>query len=174
MSTPRGSANTASPDTPRATAFRHWPDEEHLEADDLNFKPLSAEEAQRWRQAHGAVSPWRVVAVQALVGVAVAVAAGALTLQAAAAVSALYGALAVVLPAGLMARGLGRVKGGMNAGAYAVSFMSWELVKMAGSVALLVLAPRILVQVHWLALVAGVVACVKVYWVALWWRGRGA
>jgi len=66
------------------------------------------------------------------------------------------------------------VKGGMNAGAYAVSFMSWELVKMAGSVALLVLAPRILVQVHWLALVAGVVACVKVYWVALWWRGRGA
>ena len=41
-------------------------------ADEEDFKPLNAQEAQAWRQRHPSVSVWRMVAAQAVVGVLVA------------------------------------------------------------------------------------------------------
>jgi ATP synthase protein I len=52
----------------------------------------------------------------------------------------------------------------------AVSFMLWEGVKIGLSVLLLILAARIVQPLSWPALLAGLVVCIKVYWLALAWR----
>ena len=70
------------------------------------FKPLTAEEARRLREQNPPVSPWWVVAGQAVVGLVVALAAWALTGKQNVGWSAGYGALAVVIPAAIFARGL--------------------------------------------------------------------
>lgn len=140
-----------------------------------DFKPLDAEQAQRWRAENPPQSPWTVVWVQAAVGVlAVALAAAIgsrFVIQ-----SVAYGALAAWLPAALFVRVLARrlrpgasAKNAGGAGAALAALMVWEGIKVALTVALLVLAPRILVEVHWLALVAGFVVTIKAAWIALWW-----
>ena len=118
------------------------------------------------------VSPWWVVLAQLLTGLLVAGAAWLLTGDGMVAGSVLYGAGVVVIPAALMARGMTSRLSSVNAGVSAVSFMLWEFVKIGVSVGLLMLAPRILVPLSWPALLVGLVVCIKVYWVALLWRGR--
>ena len=86
--------------------------------------------------------------------------------------SMLYGAATVVVPGALMARGMTSRLSGMSPGTSAVSFMLWEMVKIAVSVAMLMLAPKLVQPLSWPALLAGLVLCMKVYWVALLWRGR--
>ncbi len=83
-----------------------------------------------------------------------------------------YGALAVAIPAGLMARALvrsGRHGDRQGGGA---GFLLWELVKIGLTVALLAAAPKLVPELHWLALLAGVVLATKMYWVALAWSRR--
>jgi ATP synthase protein I len=46
------------------------------------------------------------------------------------------------------------------------------MVKMGVSIALLIVASRIVQPLVWPALLAGLVVCIKVYWVALVWRRR--
>ena len=86
--------------------------------------------------------------------------------------SVLYGAATVVIPGALMARGMTSRLSSMSPGSSAVSFMLWEAVKILVSVVMLALAPKIVQPLNWLALLAGLVLCMKVYWVALLWRGR--
>ncbi len=114
----------------------------------------------------------RLVAAQTAVGLVVAVLARLLTGEAAIGWSALYGAAVVVVPGALMARGMTSRLSGMSPGAGAVSFMLWEFVKIGVSVAMLVLAPRIVQSLSWPALLVGLVVCIKVYWLALLWRRR--
>ena len=135
--------------------------------DELPFKPLSAQEAQALREQHPSVSPWRVVALQAVVGVVVAGAAWALTGQRNIAWSAAYGALAVVVPAIIFARGLTGRFSSLNAGTAALGFMAWEMVKIIVSIALLAMAPKWVSALSWPALLIGLVVTMKVYWVAL-------
>jgi ATP synthase protein I len=90
----------------------------------------------------------------------------------AAGLSALYGAAVVVVPAVLMARGMTSRFSSVSPGASAVSFMLWELVKISVSVAMLMLAPRLVQPLSWPALLVALVLCMKVYWLALVWRGR--
>ena len=71
-----------------------------------------------------------------------------------------------------MARGMTSALSSMSPGASAVSFMLWEFVKIGVSVALLVLAVRIVQPLSWPALLVGLVVCIKVYWLALLWRRR--
>ena len=85
--------------------------------------------------------------------------------------SLLYGAFTVVVPGALMARGMTSRLSSMSPGGSAVSFMLWEMVKIGVSVAMLLLAPKIVQHLSWPALLAGLVLCMKVYWVALLWRG---
>ena len=145
-------------------------DVEEGEAQEEGFKPLTREEAQKLREANPSGSPWRVLAWQVVVGVLVAAAAGALTGQSRMAWSAGYGALAVVIPAALFARGLSRQKAVTSGGAALAGFFVWELVKIALTVAMLVAAPRLIAELNWLALLAGFVVTMKVYWVAMWFR----
>jgi ATP synthase protein I len=57
-----------------------------------------------------------------------------------------------------------------------VGFFVWELVKVVLTVALLLVAPRVVVDLNWLALVAGFVVTIKMYWLVMalnkWQRHR--
>ena len=134
------------------------------EAQDDDFKALSAEEAAQWRQRHPLLSPWRIVAVQAAATALVALAAW-LWSGPVAAWSAGYGGLAVVLPAALLARGVQRRRA--TAGAAMAALMGWELAKLALTVAMLAAAPRLVPGLSWLALLVGMVVVMKTYWIAL-------
>lgn len=140
------------------------------EAQDEGFKPLTREEAQKIRAANPPISLWMVLAGQVGVGALVAVAVWVFTGQSRMAWSAGYGALAVVLPAALFARGLSRQKSVGHGNAALTGFFVWELVKIALTVAMLVAAPRLIAELNWLALLAGFVVTMKVYWVAMWLR----
>ena len=148
-----------------------WADESDADAAPA-VKALTRQEAQALRERDPPLSPWRVVATQVAVGVVVALLAGLLFGSQAVAWSALYGAAAVVVPAALMARGMTSRLSSVTLGASAVSFMLWEFVKIAVAVAMLALAPKVVPGLSWPALLAGLVVCMKVYWVALLWRGR--
>ena len=131
------------------------------------FRRLTAEEAQRLRELNPPVSPWWVVAGQAVMGLVVAVAAWGLTGKQSVGWSAGYGALAVVIPAAIFARGLTGRFASLNAGTAAVGFMLWEMVKIASSIALIGAAPKLVSDLSWPALLVGLVLTMKVYWLAL-------
>lgn len=148
-------------------------DDQADEARNAPLRPLSRDEARALaaKDSH-AVSPWRVVAVQAAVGLVVALLAGLATGRVEVFWSALYGAGVVVIPAALMARGMTSPLSSMSPLGSAVGFMLWQGVKVTVSVVLLILAVRIVQPLSWPALLAGLVVCIKVYWVALAWRRR--
>ena len=146
-----------------------WADDESQ--DDSIVKPLTADEAKAVLAGQPRVSPWRVVVVQVLVGLLMSALAGLTSAGRVGAVSMLYGMLVVVVPAVLMARGMTSKLSLASPGVSAVSFMWWELVKIGVSVAMLVLAPKVVQPLNWLLMLLAVVVCMKVYWVALLWRG---
>ena len=170
---PAAAAKTAS-----AATYRRW-DEDDDGADEFRegarapaSKTLNREEAQALRAKEPPLNPWRVIATQAGVGAGVALLAALLIGKAGVAWSALYGAACVVVPGALMARGMTSRLSRMSPGASAVSFMLWEVVKIAVSVVMLMLAPKLVQPLSWPALLVGLVLCMKVYWFALLWRGR--
>lgn len=146
--------------------------EEEDEAQAPAFKALTREEAQALRAKEPPLSPWRVVGAQVAVGMVAALLAVLVTRRQEVAWSVLYGAATVVVPGALMARGMTSRLSSMSPGASAVSFMLWEMVKIAVSIAMLMVAPRLVQPLSWLALLAGMVLCMKVYWLALLWRPR--
>jgi ATP synthase protein I len=137
------------------------------ESQESPVQPLSAEEARRVREQNPPLSPWWVVAGQAVVGVVAGLLAWAITGKQNVGWSVAYGALAVVIPAAVFARGLtGRISS-VNAGTAAVGFLLWEMVKIALTLAMLAVAPRLVAGLSWPALLIGLVLAMKVYWVAL-------
>lgn len=144
------------------------------DADDADiFKPLSAEEARQLRERHPPVSPWRVVAGQAIVGLVLAVGLAGFSGRSEWGWSALWGVLAVVVPAALFARGIRSRVSTVNPGAAVFGFLLWEMVKIALTVAMLFAAPRVVEPLSWPAMLAGLVVTMKVYWVALLRRPAG-
>lgn len=119
------------------------------------------------REQNPPVSPWWVVAGQAVVGAVAALVAWAITGRQNVGWSVAYGALAVVIPAAVFARGLTGRFSSLHAGTAAVGFLVWEMVKIALTLALLALAPRMVAALSWPALLVGLVLAMKVYWVAL-------
>jgi ATP synthase protein I len=111
-----------------------------------------------------------VVGAQAALGAVMALLAMFITGKQEMAWSVLYGAAAVVVPAALMARGMTSKLSSMSPGASVVSFMLWQFVKIGVSVAMLLLAPKLVQNLSWPALLVGLVLCLKVYVLALLWR----
>jgi ATP synthase protein I len=146
-----------------------WVDEE---VEPAASRPLTRAEAQALRANDPPLNPWRVIGVQCLVGMLAAGLAGLAFGSEVVGWSMLYGAATVVVPGALMARGMTSRLSGMSPGASAASFMFWEMVKIGVSVLMLMLAPKFVQPLSWPALLAGLVLCMKVYWVALLWRGR--
>lgn len=140
---------------------------EEMETGDEGFKPLTREEAQKLRETSPSISPWSVLAGQLVVGVLVACAAWALTGQRSVGWSALYGGLAVVVPAALFARGLTGKVWSMNPGTAVAGFFLWEMVKIALTVAMLFAASRVVSMLSWPAMLVGLVVTMKMSWLAL-------
>lgn len=137
-----------------------------MDAEVADFKPLTADEAQRLRDANPVLSPWGVIAAQVAMGMLVSVVALLWVGEASAAWSALYGALAIALPAALFVRGAMR-RAPASTQAAMLRFAVWEMVKLGLSVLMLGAAWWLIADLHWLALLAGVVAALKMYWLAL-------
>ena len=156
------------------TSVNAWKDDDTDGRGEVPFKALTRDQARELaaNDLH-AVRPWRVVAVQAAVGLGLALLLGAGFQRMDVFWSALYGAGVVVVPAALMARGMTSPLSSVSPIGSAVSFMLWQGVKIAVSVVLLILAARIVRPLSWPALLAGLVVCIKVYWAALAWRRRG-
>jgi len=142
------------------------------EFDALPFKRLTAQEAQALRKLQPPLSPWWVVGWQVVVGLLVALAAWGFTGKAEMAWSAGYGALTVVLPAALFARGLMSQFSSINAATAGFGFFVWETVKLAVTVGLLFAAPQLVRDLDWLALLIGLIVTLKVYWLALLMRPK--
>lgn len=156
--------NAAAKAIPKTVAS--WEDETEQPA----FKPLTREQAQVLRAEQPSISPWRVVAMQAAVGVVCCLVAWLATGKAAVAWSALYGVAAVVLPSALLARGMTKRAG--SAVGVAIGFLFWEMLKIGAAIAMLVIAAKVVPNLSWPALLITMVVCMKVNWFALLWRGR--
>lgn len=140
------------------------------------FKPLTREQAQQWRAGQPELSLWRLVGVQMLVGIVSGALAWLLTQRASVAWSVLYGAAAVVIPSALMAYGLtssalSRLLAGVAQAAFA-GFLLWEGIKILLAVAMLWSAPKVVPDLNWLGLLAGLVLALKVYWFGFWFQTR--
>ena len=134
---------------------------------DADFKPLTAEEAQRLRERKPLISPWRVIAIQVVAGLLAALAAWGLSGRQNLGWSAGYGALAVVIPSAVFARGLTGRFSSLNAGTAVLGFFLWEMVKLVLSVAMLLAAPRLITELSWPAMLVGLVVTMKAAWVAV-------
>lgn len=137
------------------------------DADDRDFVPLTPEQAARLREANPPLSPWWVVVGQLMVGVLAALVAWGLTGRQSVGLSAGYGALAVVIPAALFARGLTSRLSRANAAAAVVGLFVWEAVKVAVTIVMLIAAPRLVPGLSWPALLLGLAVGLSVYWAAL-------
>jgi len=85
--------------------------------------------------------------------------------------SALYGAIAIVVPNALAAWGATR-RPVPHAGAALLSLMLWESIKILLVIAILVAVIKWVPELSWLALLLTMIGCLKVYWLALLRWGR--
>jgi ATP synthase protein I len=147
-------------------------------SEDDDFKPLTVDEARRWRSAQVSLSIWRVIAWQGaavfVVGLLAYLMSGRLSVM----WSAAYGGLAVLLPSAMMAWGVtaGRLSKLLSVFAKGslAALMFWEGIKVLLVVMLLSLAPVWVPELNWLALVAGLVLVLKVYWLAFYVQSRAS
>lgn len=158
---------------PRSEVDDEWLSDGEQEED---FKPLTREEAQKWRATQPQVSVWWLVWMQMLVGLIAGALGWLLTQRASVAGSVLYGAAAVFLPSALMAYGVtssavSRLLAGVAQAAF-VGFLLWEGIKIILAVLMLWLAPSVIPDISWLGLLAGLIVTLKVYWFGFWIRTR--
>jgi ATP synthase protein I len=102
------------------------------------------------------------------VGVLLAVLTGLFTGQWPLAASVAWGGVAVIIPAVVFVRALSRQMRRTQPGSALAGLFVWELVKIVLTVALLLVAPKVISDLSWFALVAGFVVTMKVYWLAMW------
>jgi ATP synthase protein I len=133
----------------------------------------SSDEVAALKARQPAVSLWRVVAIQALAGMLLALASWWLGGQRSNVLwSALYGAACVVVPGALFAHGMGRQVSAINPGAAVFGFMLWEFVKIGVAVIMLVAAIKVVPQLSWPAFLVALVVCIKLNWLTLLMQGR--
>lgn len=137
-----------------------------------DFTPLTAEQAKELREKNPSLSPWWVVAGQVLAGLVVALVAWGVTGRQVVGLSAACGALAVIIPAALFARGVTGQFASANAGSAVLSFFVWELVKILVTVVVMFAAHRLVVGLSWPAMLVGLVFTMKVYWLALGYKRK--
>ena len=151
---------------PAAPAAGGWDDDQ----EEPPVKALSPEEAAALKSALPMLSPWRVLGMQLVAGLLCVAVIRLWTASGVAMASALYGVAVVVVPNMLLARGMTkRVDSAVGA---AAGFMGWEFLKIGASIAMLVLAPKVVPGLSWPALLVTVAVCIKVNWLALAWRSR--
>jgi ATP synthase protein I len=147
-------------------------DEKPNQDEEDYFEPLNFEQAQQviqgLRKTASLLSPWRLIQWQLLVAAFATFVAYIGFDDKLIAWSVVYGGMSVVLPASVFAWGLKRSEGAKSPLLASAGFFVWEAVKVVLTVALLFAAPALIVNLNWLALLAGFVVTMKVYWIALW------
>jgi ATP synthase protein I len=139
------------------------PEEDRSE--DIAFRRYSRHEAEELRKANPQISPWRVVRWMLMATVAIGVVTW-IVLDVSMAWSAAYGSLVVAIPAAVLARGMTSPLSRMNVASGAMAFMLWEMVKIGLSIGMLMLAPSLVANLSWPALLVGLILTMKVYFVA--------
>jgi ATP synthase protein I len=146
-------------------------DVDHAQTEALPER-LTASQAQALRvkfgKAGSLISPWQIIVGQLLAGAVFAVLAWFVTGKASVAVSVAYGALAVVIPAAVFARGLMSQFSSLNALTAGFGFFVWEMIKIVATVVLIAIAPKLVVDLDWLAMLIGLILTMKVVFVLLW------
>jgi ATP synthase protein I len=132
----------------------------------LEIRTLNKDEALLVKAANPMLNLWSVVIWQAVVALLIGLLGLVLTQQKNTLYSMLWGGLCVVIPSGLFARGMTRGKGFESLKLGLSNFLVWELLKIALSIAMLVMASRVVSDLSWLALVASFIVVTKVYWLA--------
>ena len=153
-----------------------WADEAEVE----DFKPLTREEAQQWRARQPQMSAWLVVRWQLALLLTAPLVAWLLTQRAAVGWSVFYGGLCIALPSALMAYGLtssalSRALGKAFPGMAKLSLLGvffWEGIKVLLALVMMWSAPRLVPDLSWLGLVAGLVVVLKAYWLSFWFGRR--
>ena len=139
---------------------------------DEGVVPLTASEAQALRKLHPSLSPWVVLVGQVGAGTITAVVAGLLTGLASVGWSALYGAAAVVIPSALFARGLMSKVSLINPASAVTGFFLWEMVKIGLVLAMLYVAPKLVADLSWPAMLVGLVVTMKAVWLVIWFEAK--
>ena len=133
---------------------------------------LTASQAQELRvrlsKSGSLISPWQIIVGQLLAGAMFAAVAWLVTGKSSVAVSVAYGALAVVIPAAVFARGLMSQFSSLNALTAGFGFFVWEMIKIVATVVLMAIAPNLVVDLDWLAMLIGLIVTMKVVFVLLW------
>lgn len=141
----------------RAPAPSVW-DDESCEPEPRRW---TAPEVAELLARYPRLTPLRIVVVQALVGIALALMGWVLTDKLGVARSVLYGAAVAVVPGALLAFGLRRQT--QTATGAQWRFVLWWFAKLGMACAMLVGATRVVPDLSWPALLLGLVVCLKVY-----------
>lgn len=146
-------------------------DDVDSQADELPER-LTAIQAQelrvRFSKSGSVVSPWQIIVGQLLAGAVFAAVAWLVSGKPSVAISVAYGALAVVIPAAVFARGLMSQFSSLNALTAGFGFFVWEMVKIVATVVLIAIAPKLVADLDWLAMLIGLIFTMKVVFVLLW------
>jgi len=147
--------------------------EDPLDDPEPPVRQWTRDEVAALKARQPAVSLWRVVAIQALAGMLLALASWWLGGQRSNVLwSALYGAACVVVPGALFAYGMSRQVSAIHPGVAVFGFMLWEFVKIGVAVIMLVAAIKVVPQLSWPAFLVALVVCIKLNWLALFMQGR--
>lgn len=124
-------------------------------------KPLTAEQAAHLRRGMKVISTRQVVIAQWMIGLLISGLTWLWTGSVDKGFSVAWGSISVALPATVFAMQLQAERGGAI-----VRFFVGELIKVGMTIVLLVMAPAVISNVSWLALVAGLIVTIHVYLVA--------
>lgn len=144
------------------------------EDDELTPRPpLTREQVQQLRNQFVHITPLFVVVVQLLATLVVGLFTWLLTFRLNWAISIAYGGLSIALPAAVFAWAMRGKAYQVNPAGVLFGFFLWESIKVFLSVVMLAIAPFIIPNLSWLALLAGLIVTIKAYLIAALLRSRG-
>ncbi len=161
----------SKPSIPPSSAWEDEGEAFNSGGDPKNFKALTRAEADELRKRLPSLSPWKVIAAQAVAGLVCVFLGWLLAADGSIFRSAFYGAAAVVVPNALMAWGVTRKPATMAAAAFVALFV-WESIKILLTIAILMAVVSRVHDLSWPALLVTMVVCLKVNWLILLRRGR--
>ena len=138
-----------------------------LDDPEEEFTALSSEEARQWRLRQQVSPAWHSIAWQIGIGLIASTVIGLVWQSVMLAQSVAFGVFAVVLPNTLLLRGMAGAGKHWGPEALLLRLLVWELVKLALTIAILYSADKVLGEMSWPALLAGLVVTMKANWLVL-------
>jgi len=143
------------------------------EEEEAKTIPWTREQVMAFRLAEPSVSVWRVVSYQLLVGSLLTFVVWLFGAKASNVISLGYGALCVVLPSAVFARGITSKWSSLNPGAAVTGFFLWEVVKVFMTIVMLLMSQSWVDGLSWPMMLLGLIITMKVYWFSFLWGRKG-